>query len=149
MTDTPSWTKYFMDLASLVATKSKDSTQVGAILVGPDGEVRLTGYNGPPKGVIDRPERRDRPAKYLYVSHAEQNLIAFAARVGIPTKDCTVYVTHAPCSNCAKTLIQAGIAILVRGEGTTSMPPEEFRAAEVMFREAGVHTSAMPPGDRK
>lgn len=148
-TDTPSWTQYFMDLASLVATKSKDSTQVGAILVGPDGEVRLTGYNGPPKGVIDRPERRDRPAKYLYVSHAEQNLIAFAARVGIPTKGCDIYVTHHPCSNCAKTIIQAGIKTIVIGDGTTSMPPEEFRAAEVMFREAGVHTSGMPPGDRK
>ena len=149
MTEIPSWTQYFMDLARLVATKSKDSTQVGAILVGPDGEVRLTGYNGPPKGVIDRSERRDRPAKYLYVSHAEQNLIAFAARVGIPTKGCDIYVTHHPCSNCAKTLIQAGIKTIVIGDGTTSMPPEEFRAAEVMFREAGVHTSGMPPGDRK
>tara|TARA_R110000787_G_scaffold229613_1_gene337158 strand:- start:6 stop:422 length:417 start_codon:yes stop_codon:yes gene_type:complete len=138
-----------MSLAELIATKSKDDTQVGAILIGPDNEVRLTAYNGPPKGVLDHPERRDRPAKYLYAAHAEANLISFAARVGIPTKGCTVYVTHAPCSNCAKTLIQAGIAILVRGEGKTSMPPEEFRAAEVMFREAGVHTSGMPPGDRK
>tara|TARA_R110000868_G_scaffold310843_1_gene572018 strand:+ start:10 stop:459 length:450 start_codon:yes stop_codon:yes gene_type:complete len=149
MTDIPSWTQYFMDLARLVATKSKDSTQVGAILVGPDGEVRLTGYNGPPKGVIDRPERRDRPAKYLYVSHAEQNLIAFAARVGIPTKGCDIYVTHHPCSNCAKTLIQAGIKTIVIGGGTTSMPPEEFRSAEVMFRESGVSVSGMPPGDTK
>jgi dCMP deaminase len=151
MTDkqTPTWTRYFMSLAELIATKSKDSTQVGAILIGPDNEVRLTAYNGPPKGVIDRPERRERPAKYLFAAHAEANLISFAARVGIPTKGCTVFVTHAPCSSCAKTLIQAGIKTIVTGDGTTSMPPEEFRAAEVMFREAGVHTSGMPPGDKK
>jgi dCMP deaminase len=85
----------------------------------------------------------------LFAAHAEANLISFAARVGIPTKGCTVYVTHAPCSNCAKTLIQAGVEVLVIGDGTTSMPPEEFHAASVMFREAGVHTSGMPPGDKK
>ena len=60
--ETPTWTRYFMSLAELIATKSKDDTQVGAILIGPDNEVRLTAYNGPPKGVLDHPERRDRPA---------------------------------------------------------------------------------------
>ena len=55
--------------------------RVGAVLVGPNNEVLLTGFNGPPIGVVDRPERRDkRPEKYLWVSHAEANLIAFAAR---------------------------------------------------------------------
>lgn len=111
------WEEYLMDFALHAAKKSKDSTQVGAVLVGPDKEVRLTAYNGPPRGVEDTEERRVRPAKYLYASHAEQNLVAFAAGEGISTKGCTVYVTHMPCSSCAKTLIQAGVAKVVVGSG--------------------------------
>ncbi len=137
------WTDYYMGFAQHAALKSKDSTQVGAVLVGPDGEVRLTGYNGPPKGVLDLPERRERPAKYLFASHAEANLVAFAAREGIRTAGCTVYVTHMCCAACARTLIQAGVVNVVVGPGTTSMPVEEFDAAAIMFREAGVRVGRL------
>lgn len=136
------WITYYMGFAEHAAKKSKDSTQVGAVLVGPDGEVRLTAYNGPPSGVEDKPERFERPAKYLYASHAEANLVAFAAREGIKTADCTVYVTHMPCASCARTLIQAGVAEVVHGDGTTSMPTVEFEAAEQMFGEAEVMLSS-------
>jgi len=132
------WITYYAGFAEHAAKKSKDSTKVGAILVGPDGEVRLTAYNGPPRGVEDFPARRERPAKYLYASHAEANLIAFAAREGIRTSDCSVYVTHMPCASCARTLIQAGVVEVVYGPGTTSMPEAEFAAAEEMFNEAMV-----------
>jgi dCMP deaminase len=132
------WQEYFYGFAEHAAKKSKDSTQVGAVLVGPDKEIRLTGFNGPPHGVLDLPERRERPTKYLYASHAEANLIAFAAREGIQTKGCTVYVTHNPCSACARTLIQAGIKKMVIGIGTTSMPDEEFVASANMFTEANI-----------
>ncbi len=72
------WSDYYMGFAIHAATRSKDATQVGAVLVGPEGEIRLTGYNGPPNGVADLEERRERPAKYLYAAHAEANLVAFA-----------------------------------------------------------------------
>lgn len=132
------WTTYLMGFAQHAALKSKDSTQVGAVLVGPEREVRLTAYNGPPRGVLDTADRRERPVKYLYASHAEANLVAFAAREGIRTAGCTVYVTHMCCSACARTLIQAGVTSVVVGAGTTSMPAEEFEAAATMFKEAGV-----------
>lgn len=133
------WQDYLMGFAQHAALKSKDSTKVGAILVGPNKEVLLSAFNGPPIGVRDLPERRDiRPAKYLWVSHSEANLIAFAARRGIRTEGCTVYCTHCPCANCAKTLIQAGIRAVVIGKGQTSMPADEFQAARTMFKEAGV-----------
>ena len=138
-----SWSAYFYGFAHLASRKSKDETQVGAVLVGPEGEVRLTGYNGPPRGVADLPERRQRPQKYLFASHAEANLIAFAAREGIRTKDCTVYVTHKVCSGCAKALIQSGVTRVVYGPGTTSMSEEEFRIGELMFKEAGVKYEPM------
>lgn len=132
------WTEYLYGFAKHAAVKSKDSTKVGAVLVGPEGEVRLTAFNGPPRGVKDHPSRFGRPAKYLYASHAEANLVAFAAREGIRTKDCAVYVTHMPCAGCARSLIQAGVARVCVGDGTTSMPAEEFDAAKMMFDEAGV-----------
>lgn len=139
------WPEYLFGFAQHAARKSKDATKVGAVLVGPDGEVRLTGFNGPPRGVADTPERRERPAKYLFASHAEANLIAFAAREGIRTKDCTVYVTHMPCASCARTLIQAGVREVRFGPGTTSMPDDEFAAAHDMFHEAGVRCRAVVP----
>lgn len=133
------WSEYLMGFAQHAAQKSKDATKVGAILVGPNNEVILSGFNGPPIGVRDLPERREkRPEKYLWVSHAEANLIAFAARRGIRTEGCTVYVTHMCCAGCAKALIQAGIKKVVVGNGQTSMPHDEFRAADTMMREAGV-----------
>jgi dCMP deaminase len=138
-----SWPEYYMGFAMLAATKSKDTTKVGAALIGPDGEIRLTGFNGPPRGVEDSQDRRERPRKYLFSSHAEANLVAFAAREGIRTKGCAVYVTHKCCSSCSKILIQAGITKVVYGPGRTSMPDEEFEAAGTMFDEAGVDYAAM------
>lgn len=132
------WIEYYMGFAEHAALKSKDPTKVGAVLVGPDGEVRLTAYNGPPRGVDDKPERLERPTKYLFASHAEANLVAFAAREGIKTSDCSVYVTHMPCASCARTLIQAGVVEVIYGPGKTSMPEAEFEAAETMFAEASV-----------
>lgn len=145
-TQPPSWDHYFMGFAAHAATKSKDSTKVGAVLVGPEGEVRLTGFNGIPRGVEDLPERRERPAKYEWASHAETNLIAFAAREGIRTKGCTVYTTHQPCAACTRTLIQAGVAKVVYGAGsfgTGSAMPAEMDTAATMFREAGIKCEAI------
>lgn len=128
-----------MKLARVAAEKSKDATQVGAVLVGPDREVRLTGFNGPPRGVKDLAERRERPAKYLFASHAEANLVAFAAREGVRTAGCSVYVTHMPCADCARLLIQAGVKHVVFGDGKTSMPEDQFEASKTMLFEAGVY----------
>jgi dCMP deaminase len=134
-----SWNDYFMDMATLVAQRSKDpSTKVGCVVVSEDRIVVSTGYNGLPRGVNDKSERMERPAKYLWTSHAEENAVAQAARVGAKLKGGTAFVTHHPCSRCARSLIQAGVTTVVIGNGTTSMPEEEFDVARVMFLEAGV-----------
>lgn len=140
------WAEYYMGFAKHAALKSKDSTKVGAILVGPDGEIRLTAYNGPPRGVKDTAARLERPTKYLFASHAEANLVAFAARDGIRTKDCTVFCTHQPCAACARSLIQAGVANVIYNTGTLLGDwSEEQRAAVEMFHEAGVFLSEFKP----
>jgi dCMP deaminase len=136
-----SWQKYFLEMAVVVASRSKDpTTKVGCVIVSEDKVVVSTGYNGIPAGVDDKPERMERPAKYLWTSHAEENAVAQAARTGARLRGGTAYVTHMPCARCARTLIQAGIVTVYVGVGKTSMPMEEFDVASQMFREAGVLT---------
>lgn len=130
------WETYHMGFAKHSAVKSKDSTKVGAVAIGNVREVVETGFNGPPRGVVDSPARRERPAKYLYTSHAEENLVATAARHRLAGT--TVFVTHLCCARCARMLIQAGVTKVIAGDGSTSMPKEEFDVALEMFSEAGV-----------
>lgn len=135
-----------MEMADVVASRSKDpTTKVGCVIVSDDKVVVSTGYNGIPAGVDDKPERMERPAKYLWTSHAEENAVAQAARVGARLRGGAAYVTHMPCSRCARTLIQAGIVTVHVGVGKTSMPLEEFDVASQMFREAGV--LVLPTGE--
>ena len=111
------WDSRWMALAQLVATWSKDrGRKVGAVIVGPDNEVRSTGFNGIPRGVNDNVEERhdaETGEKYLWVSHAERNAIYNAALLGVSTKNCTIYVPWYPCIECAKAIVQAGIAKIV------------------------------------
>lgn len=131
------WSDYLMGFAEHAALKSKDTTKVGAVLVR-DNAVLCTAFNGPPRGVKDSEDRFVRPRKYLFAAHAEMNLVSTAAREGIRIAGCSVYVTHTPCSMCARILIQAGVRRIVFGNGKTSMPQEEYDAAQAMFDEACV-----------
>lgn len=137
-----SWDRRFIALAEHISAWSKDpSTKVGCVVVGPDREIVTTGYNGFPRGVTDDPQRMERPAKYLWTSHAEENAVAHAARIGVSLKGCTAYVTHCPCSRCARGLIQAGVKRVVfpnEARGTVGMDSTEFEVAAIMFSEAGV-----------
>lgn len=143
-----SWHRYFMDMAHKVASRSKDpNTKVGCIVTSRDKVVVASGYNGIPQGVRDLPERMDRPAKYLWTAHAEENAVALAARVGASLRDGYAYVTHHPCSRCARSLIQAGIQVVYVDRGTTNMPQEEFDVAKQMFTEAGVYVIDMAASD--
>lgn len=102
------WLCFFFDNAMRASRLSKDTTKVGACIA--DGKRSLlTGFNGPPEGVADIPERLERPLKYDFVCHAEQNVIASCAREGISTKGRIMIVTHPPCVDCAKLIIQSGI----------------------------------------
>ena len=111
---TDKWVNYFFKLCDIAAGQSKDlTTQVGAIVVGDVKSVLLTAFNGFPIGVIDDlkkvPERYERPNKYVYTAHAEQNLVALAARHGIKLNNTTVFVNLQPCATCVNLLIQAGV----------------------------------------
>jgi dCMP deaminase len=138
------WPMRFLDVARLVASWSKDpSTKVGAVATDPNTRKLLeTGYNGLPRGVTDRADRMERPAKYLWTAHAEANLVAHAARSRLEGADVTV--THYCCADCTKLLINAGVRRVFVGDGQTSMPQEQFDTARQMFLEAGVEVISVP-----
>lgn len=110
------WNDYFFDLCEVVSSKSKDpSTKVGAVIVNSGNSIVSTGYNGFPIGVDDGiGSRYERPEKYTWTCHAEENAIAFAARNGISTKGATLYCNRLPCcARCTRLAIQAGIRRIV------------------------------------
>lgn len=116
MTDTkPTWDDYFMAQLPLIAARSHDpNTKCSCLVVGPDHEIRTSGYNGFPRGVDEaRQERYERPEKYFWMEHAERNAIYNAARIGVSLKDCTMYLSWFPCMDCARAIVQVGITRLV------------------------------------
>lgn len=140
MPDRLSSDAYFMEIAYVVAKRSTClRRQVGAVLV-KDKHILATGYNGAPKGLKHCSEtgclRQGVPSgerhELCRAIHAEQNAIIQAAIHGVQIDGCTLYCTLAPCSLCAKKLINAGVKRVVF-DG--SYPDE--RAME-FFKEAGV-----------
>lgn len=137
------WSQRFMDVARMVAQWSKDpNTKVGAVAVDANRRILETGYNGFPRHVEDRCERMERPQKYLWTAHAEENLVAHAARDRL--EGATVYITHMCCATCTRMLINAGVKRVIIGPGTTSMPMEQFDVARTMLMEAGVEVVREP-----
>ena len=140
------WHHRLMELAFLVASWSKDpSTKTGAVVVGPDREIRATGYNGLVRGVDDNiSERMERPTKYDFFEHAERNAIYNACLTGTSLKGCVLYATHAPCTDCARAIIQAGIKMVITNKiiidenspkGTWR---DKVEYSAQMFKEAGI-----------
>ena len=143
--DIPTWDEYYLSICEVVSRRSKDpNTQIGCVIAGPAREIRSTGYNSFPRGIRDDiPERFVRPAKYLWIEHAERNAICNAARCGTALEGCTLYVEIMPCMDCARAIVQAGIReVVVSGQRmsqyTSEFYDEQFRNSHILFREAGV-----------
>jgi dCMP deaminase len=109
------WDKFFMELASLVASKSKDrSMKVGAVAAGLSNTVLSIGYNGFVRFADDDDDDlHARPEKYNWTAHAELNVICNAARNGIKLQGAILYTTSHPCIECAKAIVQAGFEEVV------------------------------------
>ena len=140
------WHYRFMELAFLISTWSKDpSTKTGAVVVGPDREIRATGYNGLVRGVDDDiKERMERPTKYDFFEHAERNAVYNACLIGASLKGCVIYVTAMPCPDCARAIIQSGIKevvthkVKIDANSPTGTWRDKLVYSEQMFAEAGI-----------
>ena len=97
----------YMDVAERFAKLSSATRlQVGAIVVKDDRIISI-GYNGMPSG-WDNCCEDDNKTK-AEVLHAETNAIAKLAKSGESGLGATMFVTHAPCIDCAKLVYQSGI----------------------------------------
>lgn len=134
----PTWDQYFMDITSLVATRSSClRRQVGALLV-KNRNILATGYNGVPSGITHCEaagclrERLGVPSGERHELcrglHAEQNAIIQAAKHGININGATLYCTTMPCIICTKMIINAGITRVIYGEGYTDELASEMIA---------------------
>ncbi len=144
------WDERFLALCNHISTWTEDRDFcVGAVIVGTDLEIRSTGYNGLPRGVLDNDDARfDRPSgeKFFWFEHAERNAIYNAARMGVPLANCSIYVNRFPCADCARAIIQSGINAVI-------CPPKpahdgaldhSFDVSEIMLKEAGIRLVEKP-----
>lgn len=149
----PNWDDYFMKIAQDVSKRSTcRRRQVGAVLV-KDKRILTTGYNGVPKGLLHcindgcLREALNIPSgekhELCKAVHAEQNAIIQAAYHGVSIDGSTLYCTHAPCSLCAKMLINAGVKRVVFGESYPDKYAMEF------FDWAGVEVEMWEGGENE
>jgi len=138
----PNWDEYFMEIAEVVRKRSTClRRQVGAVIVR-DRQILTTGYNGVPRKLkhcsqvgclrdklnVPSGERHE----LCRGIHAEQNAVVQAAVHGISIAGSTIYVTHQPCSLCAKILVNAGISkVFVKGDYPDELAREILEEAEV------------------
>ncbi|NBJ68583.1 MULTISPECIES: ComE operon protein 2 [Clostridia] len=132
-----SWDQYFMAQSHLLALRSTCTRlMVGATIVR-DKRIIAGGYNGSVSGsvhciddgcyVID--------GHCVRTIHAEANALLQCAKFGVPTEGADIYVTHFPCLQCCKQLIQAGIQTVYYAEDYHNHP-----YAISLFAEVGVET---------
>ena len=131
------WDQYFMAQSHLLALRSTCTRlMVGATIVR-DKRIIAGGYNGSVSGsvhcidegcyVID--------GHCVRTVHAEANALLQCAKFGVPTENADIYVTHFPCLQCTKQLIQSGIKNVFYAEDYRNHP-----YAVQLFEEAGVKT---------
>ncbi len=149
----PTWDEYFLEIAHVVATRSTClRRKVGAVIV-KNHRILATGYNGAPPGMrhclelgclrdelnIPSGERQE----ICRGLHAEQNAIIQAAIHGVSVKGGEIYITHQPCSTCAKMIIGVGIRRIVY-EGDY---PDQL--ARDLIKEADITLEHIPKPEEK
>ena len=128
--------KYYIKVAQLCANNSYAiNLKVGAIIV-KDRQIMSDGFNGTPCGFENKCEVKSLDGSLhtlSYVIHAESNAILKCAKYGRPTNGSTLYITHSPCIECAKLIIQAGIIRVVY--------LEDYRKSEgiELLKRAGIN----------
>ncbi|WP_096188331.1 ComE operon protein 2 [Evansella halocellulosilytica] len=134
-----SWHQYFMAQSHLLALRSTCTRlMVGATIVR-DKRIIAGGYNGSISGgkhciedgcyVIEN--------HCVRTIHAEINAILQCAKFGVPTEGSEIYVTHFPCLNCCKSIIQAGIKKVYYAQDYKNheYAIELFEAADVVVEQ--------------
>lgn len=139
----PDWDEYFMQMAEVAAGRGNCiKRRIGAVIVH-NKQILSTGYNGTPRGIRNCYEGGCPRCAGVAATgaslgeclcvHAEENAIVQAAAHGVSIRGGTLYTTFCPCSYCAKSIINAGIATVVYRE-----PYAMDQVTRSLFKEAGV-----------
>lgn len=142
----PSWDEYFIQLTEVVGSRGTcDRGRVGSVIA-KDKRILCTGYVGAPVGLPSCDEvghemhtvtQEDGTiSKHcIRTSHAEQNAINNAARIGVAVEGGTLYCKMTPCYKCAQSIINAGITrvVAVQDYHAGARSKEIFKKAKVKF----------------
>ena len=140
----PSWDQYFMDIAKTVAERATCDRGRSGCVIARDKQILVTGYVGSPKGLPHCDEIGHQMKTMIHedgkqtqhcvrTTHAEQNAIVQAAKLGVAINGATLYCKMTPCSTCTKMIINAGIKRVV-----SEKKYHAGQESEEMFKCAGV-----------
>ncbi len=143
----PSWDEYFMKITELVGTRGTcDRGRSGCVIV-KHKKIISAGYVGSPIGLPHCDDVGHEMHTVVHMNgegsrhcvrttHAEQNAICQAARVGVSLDGSTLYCKMTPCYTCAKMIINAGIkrVICARDYHDGARSKEIFAEAGVQFK---------------
>ncbi|UZE49283.1 deoxycytidylate deaminase [Rhodopseudomonas sp. P2A-2r] len=130
-----------LGLATAAARQSPNRIrQVGAIILTCDDGEPIAACNTFPKDVADLAWRHEGDGRFVWMEHAERNAIFAAARQGRPLQGATIASTFFPCIDCARAIVQTGIARLVSPEPALedAVWGESFLRSRVILEEGGV-----------
>lgn len=135
----PKFINLYMEMAESVSKLSHAKRlQVGAVVV-KDNRVISFGYNGTPRGWDNNCELVDEDGKLSTrkeVIHAEMNAIAKLAKSTESGEGAEMFITHAPCMECAKLIFQSGISrVYYKNKYRTAEGIDFLRISQVTVTE--------------
>ncbi len=145
----PSWDEYFLKVADVVAYRATCDRGRSGCVIARNKRILTTGYVGAPSGMphCDEVGHEFKEVKHedgstsqhcVRTSHAEENAIVQAAKLGVSIDGATLYCRMTPCYTCAKMIINAGIERVVC--------EKDYHASEDtkrIFQKAGVALEIM------
>ena len=151
----PSWDEYFIDISNAVAKRATCDRGRSGCVIARDKQILVTGYVGSPKGLPHcdevghqlktmTHEDETNSQHCVRTTHAEQNAICQAAKLGIGIEGATLYCKMTPCNVCAKMIINAGIKRVVCEKKYHSGSD-----TEKMFLGAGVELKIIKDEEQK
>lgn len=111
----PDWDAYFLEIAATVSTRATcDRKHVGCVLV-KGNAIAATGYNGSMSGLghCDDIGHLMEDGHCVRTIHAEANAVAQAAKNGVSLDNAVAFINAAPCWNCFRLLVNAGIRRII------------------------------------
>ncbi|MEH2480734.1 dCMP deaminase [Nitrobacteraceae bacterium AZCC 2146] len=130
-----------INLALHAASSSPNRVrQVGAVILTCDGGEPIAACNTFPNGVADLDWRHEGDGRFVWMEHAERNAIFAAARQGRVLDGATIASTFFPCIDCARAIVQTGIARLVSPEPALddAVWGTSFLRSRIILEEGGV-----------